>query len=97
MIFQQVFFPWTERKLTLIPLKSFLYSVWSEHIWNVLTSYFGNFPGGPMVKNPSCNAAEAGSVTKIPHAMGQWSPCALEPRAPQLESVCYSKDLECCN
>ena len=36
------------------------------------------FPGGPVVKNPSCNAGDAGSIpgrgTKIPHAAGQISP-----------------------
>ena len=35
---------------------------------------------GPVVKNPSCNAGDAGSIpgqaTKIPHAEGQLSPRA---------------------
>ena len=35
----------------------------------------GDFPGGPMVKNPPSNAGDAGSIphrgTKIPHATGQ--------------------------
>ena len=39
-----------------------------------------DFPGGPVVKNPSCNAGHASSVpgrgTKIPHAVGQLSLCA---------------------
>ena len=39
----------------------------------------GDFPGGPVVKNPPCNAGDAGSIpgqgTKIPHALGQVSPC----------------------
>ena len=50
-----------------------------------------------MVKNLFCNAGDVGSIpgqgTKIPHAMGQLSPCATtrEPtcpgaRAPQLET-----------
>ena len=42
--------------------------------------YFRDFPGGPMVKNPPSNARDAGSIpgwgTKIPHAVGQLSPCA---------------------
>ena len=42
--------------------------------------YFWDFPGGPVVKNPSCNAEDAGLIpgrgTKIPHAEGQLSPCA---------------------
>ena len=39
-----------------------------------------DFPGGPVVKNPSCNAGDAslipGQRTKIPHAAGQLSPHA---------------------
>ena len=39
----------------------------------------GNFPGGPVVKNPASNAGDVGSIhglgTKIPHAAGQLSPC----------------------
>ena len=39
-----------------------------------------DFPGGPVVKNPSCNAGDAGLIpgrgTKIPHAAGQLSPHA---------------------
>ena len=46
---------------------------------------FRDLPGGPVVKNPSCNAGDAGLIpgqeTKIPHAVGQ-----LSPHAPQLES-----------
>ena len=38
----------------------------------------GNFPGGPVVNNPPCNAGDTGSVpgrgTKIPHATGQLRP-----------------------
>ena len=38
----------------------------------------GDFPGGPVVKNPPYNAGDAGSipgqVTKIPRAAGQLSP-----------------------
>ena len=39
----------------------------------------GDFPGGPVVKNPPYNARGSGSTpgqgTKIPHAAGQLSPC----------------------
>ena len=39
-----------------------------------------DFPSGPVVKNPSCNAGDAGLIpgqgTKIPHAAGQRSPHA---------------------
>ena len=35
---------------------------------------FGNFPGGPVIKNPPCNAGDVGSVpgqgTEIPHDGG---------------------------
>ena len=38
----------------------------------------GNFPGGPVVKNPSCNARDMdltpGQGNKIPHAWDQLSP-----------------------
>ena len=37
----------------------------------------GDFPGGPVVKNPPSNAGDAGSIsgqgTKIPQAAGQLS------------------------
>ena len=36
-----------------------------------------DFPGGPVVKNPPCNAGDMGSIpgqrTKIPHAAEQLS------------------------
>ena len=39
-----------------------------------------DFPGGPVVKNLPSNAGDSGSIpgggTKIPHAVGQLSPCA---------------------
>ena len=39
-----------------------------------------DFPGGPVVKNPPSNAGDTGSIpgqgTKIPHVVGQLSPCA---------------------
>ena len=42
-----------------------------------------DIPGGPVVENLTSNAEEAGSIpdqgTKIPHAVGQLSPCHLEP------------------
>ena len=42
-----------------------------------------DFPGGPVVTNPPSNAGDLGSIpgqgTKIPHAAGQLSLCALEP------------------
>ena len=45
---------------------------------------FRDFPGGPVVKNPPCNAGNSGSIpvqgTQIPHAVEQLS------HVPQLES-----------
>ena len=43
---------------------------------------FRDFPGGPVFKNLPCNAGEVilsfCQGTKIPHAVGQLSPCVLE-------------------
>ena len=40
---------------------------------------WGDFPGGPVVKNPPCNAGDAGPIpsqrTKISHAVEQLWPC----------------------
>ena len=48
-------------------------------IQNIKT-WLGDFPGGPVVKNPPYNAGNAGSITgqgtKVPQAVGQLSPCA---------------------
>ena len=42
------------------------------------SSRIGDFPGGPVVKNPPSNAEDTGSVsgqgTKIPHVAGRLSP-----------------------
>ena len=68
--------------------------------WWVFKNLNWDFPGGPVVKNRSCKAGDAGLIsrpgTKIPHAMGQLSPHAAttEPtrsgaHASQLErSLC---------
>ena len=44
-----------------------------------------DFPGGPVVKNPPCNAGDACSITgwgtKIPHAAEQLGPCAKNWRS----------------
>ena len=61
-------------------------------------SYKEGFPGGPVVKNPSCKAGDTGSIpgwgTKIPYAAGHLSlhvtPTELAPsgtHAPQLQSL----------
>ena len=49
-------------------------------------SMLRDVPAGSVGKNPPCNARAMGSIpgpgTKIPHAAGQLSPCALEPMCP---------------
>ena len=54
----------------------------------------GAFPGGPVVKSPSCNAGKAGSIpgqgTKIQHAAGQ-----LSPRATTREKPTQSNERSC--
>ena len=49
----------------------------------------GDFPGGPVVKNPSCNSGDTGSIpgweTKIPHAVGQ-----LSLHTATTEPVCHN-------
>ena len=48
-----------------------------------------DFPGGPVVKDPPSSAGDVGSIpgqgTKIPHALGQLSPCTTTT-----ELVCLS-------
>ena len=60
----------------------------------------GDFPGGPVVKNPPCHEEDVGSIpdqeTKSPHAAGQLSPCipqllnqhALEPESHNWKASC---------
>ena len=66
-----------------------------------LNSVGGDFPGGPVVGNPSCGAGNVGSVpgwgTKIPHAAEQLSPhpTTTEPACSracmlQLESMLHN-------
>ena len=54
---------------------------WIKKMW------YRDFPGGPVVKNPPCNAGDVGSIpgrrTKIPHAAGQ-----LSLRATTTEPTC---------
>ena len=58
---------------------------------------YRDFPGGPVVKNPLCNAVDTASIpgqgTKIPHASGSLSlnnatsePMGSAASVPQLES-----------
>lgn len=49
----------------------------------------GDFPGGPVVKNPPSKARDSGSIagqgTKIPPALGQLSPLTIT-REPMLRT-----------
>ena len=57
-------------------------------LWNKKRC-FGDFPGGPVVKNPPSNAGDAGLIpgrgTKVPRATGQ-----LSPRAATTEPTCHN-------
>ena len=55
-----------------------------------------DFPSGPVVKNPPCNAEEVGSIpaqgTKIPHAVEQLSQhTAISEAWHHLEGPCASE------
>ena len=56
-----------------------------------------NFPGGPVVKNLPSNAGDIGSIphqeTKIPHAVGQLSPCAKTPELVSLNERAHGLQL----
>ena len=49
--------------------------------WEMQSREPKDLPGGPAVKNPPSNAGDTGLIprqgTKIPHAAGQLSPCAI--------------------
>ena len=57
----------------------------------VIINNLGDFAGDPVVKNPPCNAEDAGSIpgqgTKMPHAKGQVSLCTTTT-ALVLQSPC---------
>ena len=49
----------------------------------------GDFPGGPVVKNPPCNTGDSSSIL----GWGAKIPCAkehLNPRAATMEPACYN-------
>ena len=66
------------RREYLRGLEQQLVTSWDRSIF--ILKQLGDFPGGPVVKNPPSNAGDTGSIpgrgTKIPHAMGQLSPPA---------------------
>ena len=72
----------------------------------IFKQHYKDFPGGTVVKNLLFNARDTSLIpaqrTKIPHAMGQLSPCATttepifwSPRHNQRETT--TKDPACCN
>ena len=65
---------------------------------DVIRLWTRDFPGGPVVKNPPCNAGDASSTpdqeTTIPHAAGQLSPRATTRGKPAHPAM---KDPTCCN
>ena len=66
-------------------------------------------PGGPVVKNLSCNAGDTSSIpvvgTRIPHVIEQLNPCSTTTEAHAVwslqatarESECHTKDPACCS
>ena len=70
-----------------------------KHISIQQTDNLRGLPCGPMVNNPHCNAGDTGSIsgrgTKIPHTVGQLSPCATTRErlgAATTDSVCSNED-----
>ena len=67
----------------------------------------GDFPSGPVVKNPPSNAGDVGSIpgggAKIPHAVGQLSPhsattepaCSWSPCATTREKPVRHNERSC--
>ena len=57
------------------------------HLVESKNSVLGDFPGGPVVKNPPSNVRDVKSIpdrgTKIPHAAGR-----LDPRAAPMKPTC---------
>ena len=56
---------------------------------------WGDFPGGPVVKNPPTDAEDTGSVsgpgTEISHAVEQLSPCATTTEALVLKPAIHKR------
>ena len=61
----------------------------------------GDFPGGPVVKNPPTDAGDVGLIpapgTKIPRAVGQLRPRAAIPEAPEHLRAHVLKQEKHCN
>ena len=78
--------------LDLMPplLLFFFYALFIHRKWGLW-----DFPGGPVVKTPLCNAEDESSIpgwgTKIPHVKAT-KPAHSEACEPQLESLCTSAE-----
>ena len=72
--------------------------------WWDINFHFGGFPGGPMVKNPSANAGDTGSVPGLwgfhmllcpcattTEALTTWAPCSTTREATTMRSPCSWK------
>ena len=70
------------------------FSLSPERLCNQESFNDGNFPGGPVFKNPPCNATDACSIpdqgTKISHASGKLSMPQLL-HGPRLEPTCRNQ------
>ena len=61
--------------------------------------HFGDYPGGPVVKNLPSNAGDTGSIpgwgTKIPLAAGQLSPCAATTQSMHFGARVLPRKIPC--
>ena len=78
-----LFLPLFSISLISTLLVPYFYYSWVYSVVTLITfqlATYGDFPGGPMVKNLPSNAGNTGSIpgwgTKILHATGQLSLCA---------------------
>ena len=82
----------TVRLWTIYEMKGF---VWRGREWNQCTAVlsfclirvwsFGGFPGGPVVKNPPCNAGNMGLIHGLRRSHMPWS---NQARGAQILSLC---------
>ena len=67
------------RFITCTSLFSYILRILQKKTLFIKVSSIRDFPGGPVVKNPPCNAGHVGLIpgwgTKIPHATEQVSLC----------------------
>ena len=75
--------------------------VLARAIFHLKMSSLLDFPGGPMVKTPPCNAGDMGSIpgqgTKIPHVMEQLSPSNTTTKAMHCTARATARESGQCN